>query len=309
MLTLENQFLKCFLHPKGAAVARLIYRPTQTDMIVGVQNDTTRDIPSHYLGTVVGPVANRIGKGLFALNGQEYSLDHNEANNTLHGGRLGFSEVLWQVEEHTETSLSFHHIMPDGHMGFPGPIACEIRYSLDGAALIIEIRAASDNHVAVNIAPHIYWNLQGSGDISRHELQIEASEYLRLDPEHIPTGEIAEAAGTALDFQQKSLVSNRAFDHHLCIGGEGLRRFLCLNTPNGISMVLYSNQAGVQIYDGRHFGSTGLIGLDGKALCSRGGLAIEPQGYPDAPNHRHFPSVFLDPSDRYHHHSEFHFSH
>ena len=299
--SLENSTLKCTLDPRGAAVARFIYKPKEIDLVVGLQNNHDRNRSGHYLGTIVGPVANRISNGRFTLDDQEYQLDQNEGVHTLHSGHLGLSEVLWQAKKHSATSISFHYVMPKGSIAF------EVRYSLNESAFVMEILATSKNRVAVNIAPHIYWNLLGSGDISSHELQIEASKYLVLDTENIPTGEIASVAKTPLDFQQKTLIADRSFDHHLCVDGENVRRMLSLSAPNGISMEVHSNQLGVQIYDARHFGDTGLIGLNGKPLCNRGGIARAPQGYPDAPNHNHFPSIFLDPNEAYHHHSEFHF--
>lgn len=307
MSIIENQFFQCSLHPKGAAVARLLYKPKDCDVALGLRDDTARVYTGHYLGTIVGPVANRIGNGHFCLDDKDYRLDQNEGAHTLHGGKFGFSEVLWQVTEQSATSMSFQHIMPDGHMGFPGSLACTVRYSLSGAALVVTMTATSDNRVVVNMSPHIYWNLLGSGDIARHKLQIPARTYLRLNNDGIPTGEIASVEGTPLDFQQECVIADRAFDHHLCIAGQGLRKLLRLSAPNGLVMEVHSNQAGVQIYDGRHFGNTGLIGRDGTPLINRGGIAIEPQGYPDAPNHAHFPSVLLEPHTLYKHRSEFHF--
>ena len=307
--TLENSVLKCVLHPKGAAVARLLYKPKETDVVVGLQDNNDRKASGHYLGTLVGPVANRINNGRFTLNSREYQLDQNEGMQTLHGGSCGFSEVLWRLKDCSATSASFCYAMPDGWMGFTGSIACEVRYSLNESALVVEILATSENRVAVNIAPHIYWNLMGSGDISQHELQVHADEYLELDQNNVPNGNILNTRDTSLDFQQKTPIADRIFDHHLCLNGTGFRQILNLSAPNGITMNLHSNQTGVQIYDGRHFSSTGLIGLNDQPLCDRGGIALEPQGYPDAPNHDHFPSVFLDPSETYYHRSEFCFNH
>ena len=46
-----------------------------------------------YFGGIIGRVANRISNGEFKLDGKTYPLDKNDGNNTLHGGRMGFSWV------------------------------------------------------------------------------------------------------------------------------------------------------------------------------------------------------------------------
>lgn len=306
---IENDFCHCTLHPKGAAISRLIYKPMDCDVLLGFQDDATRNTPGHYMNTIAGPVANRIGGARFSLNAQEYTLDANEADNTLHGGRIGLSEVIWQVKRHNSTSLEFQYRMPDMHMGFPGPIDCSVCYHLEQAALVIRIKATAPKSVAINMTPHIYWNLCGSGDTATQTLHVNAAEYLEVDDAKIPTGNIASVQNTSLDFQRESKIADRVFDHHLCVPGTGMRPFLTLSAPNGLSMIMHSNQPGVQIYDGRHFGTTGWKGTDGKALCHRAGIAIEPQGYPDAPNHSHFPSVFLDPNTGYLNQSCYYFSH
>ncbi|MEJ6691501.1 MAG: hypothetical protein QNL02_20585, partial [Paracoccaceae bacterium] len=38
-----------------------------------------------------------------------------------------------------------------------------------------------------------------------------------------------------------------------------------------------------------------------------GGIAMETQGWPDAPNHTHFPSVILQPGDTYLHKTRYRF--
>ena len=59
----------------------------------------------HYLegnphfGALIGRFANRIANGRFELDGKVYSLDINNRNNALHGGRNGFHNVVWKVEE------------------------------------------------------------------------------------------------------------------------------------------------------------------------------------------------------------------
>ena len=48
---------------------------------------------------VIGRVANRIAGAQFELDGTTYKLAANERKNTIHGGRKGFAQSVWTVEE------------------------------------------------------------------------------------------------------------------------------------------------------------------------------------------------------------------
>src|SRR5260370_23813357 len=55
----------------------------------------------HFNGSaaVIGRVANRIAGAQFELDGATYKLNANEKKNTIHGGRKGFAQSVWMVED------------------------------------------------------------------------------------------------------------------------------------------------------------------------------------------------------------------
>ena len=57
--------------------------------------------------------------------------------------------------------------------------------------------------------------------------------------------------------------------------------------PNPSPLTVATTEAGVQVYDGRHAVRPGRAPYEG--------LAIETQGWPDAPNKAGFPSIDLAP--------------
>ena len=47
---------------------------------------------------LIGRVAGRIANGEFKIDGQEYHVEQNEGQNTLHGGKNGFYNHIWHVD-------------------------------------------------------------------------------------------------------------------------------------------------------------------------------------------------------------------
>lgn len=55
-----------------------------------------------------------------------------------------------------------------------------------------------------------------------------------------------------------------------------------------------TNQPGIQFYDGKYLDGSA-SGNTGSTFGPRAGLCLEPQNFPDAPNHPNFPTSRLDP--------------
>ena len=167
------------------------------DLVLGYPalSDYLRD--SYYLGATVGRYAGRIEHGRINLNGNRYQLETGDNEHCLHGGPQGFSQQFWLPELASDSkSATFCHESPDGDQGFPGKLAVRVRYSLVGDyGLLIEFEAASDTKTVINLSNHAYFNLSGrqkgnAGGIGNHNVVINADRYARLDPTHIPTGEL-----------------------------------------------------------------------------------------------------------------------
>ena len=94
------------------------------------------------------------------------------------------------------------------------------------------------------------------------------------------------------------MANTGGFDHNFVVDGTGLREHVRVSGPDGLTLVVRSGAPAVQLYDGAHFDAT-MAGPDGQPYVCRGGLAIEPQNYPDAPNHPDFPDAVLRPGQEY----------
>lgn len=291
---------------------------TLADIVLGQGNLDDWQTHGTYLGATCGRYANRIAGGRFTLDGRTVQLDRNEGDNTLHGGSNGFDRKHWTIDSHSDTHVTFATTSPDGEMGFPGTLHARTTYRIDGPTLSIEMTATTDAPTIVNLVNHAYFNLagQGAGDIMGHQLQIDASHYLPVDSQLIPTGEILSVADTAFDFRQPRAIGARlpgpnAFDHNLCLsaptGPDGLRPCLtATDLASGRRMHLSTTEPGVQFYTGAHF-SDG-PGKAGRRYPRFAGFAAETQRFPDSPNRPQFPAARLDPGQTYRHVMRFDFT-
>jgi aldose 1-epimerase len=291
------------------------------DVVLGY--DTLADYVSKntpYLGGVVGRYANRIAKGRFTLDGQEYKLATNNAPNHLHGGVKGFDKVAWSGEPVTGSDgpgVAFTYTSRDGEEGYPGTLKARVTYTLnDRNELIVDYHATSDKPTHVNLSQHSYFNLSG-GDrtILDHQLTINADRFTPVDETLIPTGELAPVAGTPLDFRKATAIGARIEDKHVqLLRGRGYDHNFALLKPkaaselsqaarlvdpvSGRTLDIATTEPGVQFYSGNFLDGT-LKGKKGRVYAQRWGLCLETQHFPDSPNRPNFPSTILRPGEEY----------
>ncbi|MCA9217448.1 MAG: galactose mutarotase, partial [Planctomycetales bacterium] len=168
-----------------------------------------------YFGSTVGRFCNRIAKGKFSIDGVEYSLALNNGPNTLHGGDKGFDRYVWDsevVDSANEAGVIFRRHSTDGEEGYPGNVDVVAKYTLNDAnELTMEFSATTDKTTTINLTNHSYWNLggAGSGKILDHDLQILADQFVQVDDNLIPTGQLAAVSGTPLDFTAAQTIGSR----------------------------------------------------------------------------------------------------
>jgi aldose 1-epimerase len=275
-----------------------------------------------YFGSTVGRVANRIAGGKFTLDGKSYQVPVNNGPNSLHGGTNGFDKVVWTVAEVHDgpaASVTFRYVSPDGEMGYPGTLTVTATYGLSEAnELSVEYRATTDRTTIVNLSNHAYWNLAGEGSAEGamgHLLTIPADHYSPTDATAIPTGEFRPVAGTVFDFRKATpvgarvrdasdpqIVYGRGYDHNWAVArGLALQPRLLARVEepkSGRVMEILSNQPGLQFYSGNFLDAT-TVGKAGKIYRMGDAIVLEPQMFPDTPNHPEFGSIRLEPGQTY----------
>src|SRR5262245_62077110 len=65
------------------------------DVVLGFSQLADYETKNPYFGSVVGRYGNRIAKGVFTLDGTQYTLAVNDGPNSLHGGLKGFDKQVW----------------------------------------------------------------------------------------------------------------------------------------------------------------------------------------------------------------------
>jgi len=250
-----------------------------------------------YFGAIAGRFANRIAGGRFVLDGTVYQLPCNEAGRThLHGGQRGFSHRNWRVRAVGPTSVALDYDAADGEEGYPGALAASCTYAILAEGVLgITLEATCSRPTIVNLATHSYFNLDGGSSIIDHQLEIPAEYYLPVDADKIPTGKRLAVAGTPFDFRSRRRIGEFPYDHAFVLpevaNGE-LRPVACLaGACSGITLDIASTEPALQFYDG-HMLNAGGHG-------ARAGLCLEPQRFPDAPNHPDFPNAMLRPGEVY----------
>jgi aldose 1-epimerase len=266
-----------------------------------------------YFGSTVGRYGNRIAKGKFKIGDEEITLATNNGPNHLHGGVKGFDTVMWKgekVENADGVGVKFTYTSPDGEEGYPGKLDTTVTYLLtNDNELRIDYEAKTDKPTVINLTNHNYWNLggAGSGQILEHELMLNADKYIPVDADSIPTGELADVAGTPFDFREMHAIGDKieeikstpnGYDHCYVLRGQDGKLALAAKVQDpksGRTMEVWTTQPGIQFYTGNYLDGSEAGGgyKQHEAFC------LETQHYPDSPNQPSFPSTLLKPGDIY----------
>lgn len=305
----------------------LLHRDDDTvDIVVGPANSNARHQDWTYFGAVVGRVAGRIAKAHFDLDGVAYRLEANDGRNLLHGGQKGFSSQIWTRDplgDGSADQIRFTLKSGDLHQGFPGEAEVSAFYSWDADNwLELEITATTSKPTPLNLTQHIYWNLGGPNTetISDHLLQVHAERFLPVHEDLLPTGELRSVERTPFDFRSPRPIGEcldscdpqmaiaKGIDHCWALNGIGFREVAILSDPHSRrQMSVWTDQPGLQIYTANHLGE-GQIGKGGRPYQKHAGIAFETQGFPDAVNHPHFPSIIVRPGELYRNRTRFVFT-
>ena len=213
-------------------------------------------------------------------------------------------------------ALILTYVSKGGEENFPGNLAVTAVYTLtDDNELKLEYTATTDAPTVVNLTHHSYFNLagQGKGDILKQVVYINSDMITPVDSTLIPTGKFEDVTGTPFDFRKPTPIGARindpdpelqygpGYDHNWVInkplGQLGLMA-QAEDPASGRVMQVWSDQPGLQFYAGNFLDGT-IVGKGGAVYQRRNAFCMEPQHYPDSPNHSNFPTTELKPGETY----------
>ena len=337
LYTLKNQSgMEVCITNYGGRIVSLVVPDKDgkpTDVVLGFDNiqqyADTLNSPSDY-GSSVGRYANRIKEGKFKLGDAEYQLKQNDGPNCLHGGgTTGWMNQVYDAEQICDAILMLTIVAADGENGFPGTVTATTTYKLTADnTLDMTWEATTDKETIINQTNHNYYNLSGDFTKAAYDqvLYVNADKFTASDKLYIPTGEIRDVEGTAMDFRTPHAVGDSinsqydqvqnatGYDHNYCLNTAGDDTKVCasLYSPKtGIFMEMYTNEPGVQVYSGNFQG----VGKDADIIRKHGlkypkhvSVCLESQKYPDSPNHPEWASPVLKPGEKYFSHAAYKFS-
>lgn len=284
------------------------------DVVLGFDNLEGYLGEHPYFGAIVGRYGNRIAKGKFTVDGEEYTLAVNNGENHLHGGLEGFDKKVWDaepVETANGSALKLIYLSEDMEEGYPGNLNVTVIYTLtNDNELKIDYEAVTDKACPVNLTHHSYFNLTAcKQDVHGHEVMIDADRYVIVDESLIPTGDLPVVEGNPLDFNTAMKIGARindvpgGYDHCYVVNKEtdAIELIATVTEPeSGRVMEVYSTEPGVQLYTG-NFLDGSVTGRNDIVYLKHYGFCLETQHYPDSPNQPDFPSTILKPGEKYAH--------
>ncbi len=286
-----------------------------TDVVLGYDNINQYVQSDGNYGALIGRYGNRINQAKFTLDDTEYTLPKNDGMHCLHGGPQGYHARMWDAKQLNDQSLELTYLSKDGEAGFPGNLNIKVTYTLtDDNAVDIRYEATTDKKTVVNLTNHSYFNLSGvpGSNVLDQLVMINADNYTPVDSTLIPVG-ISPVDETPLDlrtpvaigkqindpFQQ--LLFGRGYDLNWVLNTNGDKNVLAAKAyspTSGIALEVYTNEPGIQFYTGNFMDGKD-TGKHGVTYPHRGAFCLETQHYPDTPNHPDFPSVVLNPGEKY----------
>jgi aldose 1-epimerase len=283
------------------------------NVVIGFDDLKSYQSGHPYFGSIVGRYGNRIAKGKFSLNGTEYTLAINNAPNHLHGGNKGFDKQVWDADGGFATAdsagLTLTYLSKDMEEGYPGNLKLKVNYVLTNDNEIkIRYEAETDKATVLNPTNHSYFNLSSFKEtILNHELVLFSDSVTPTDSTLIPIGVQLFVKGTAFDFTTAHKIGERiskvpgGYDNNYKLRKKDNELSLAAEVYEPVSgrlLQAYTTEPGIQFYTGNFLDGT-YKGHDGVKYEKYAGLCLEAQHFPDSPNQPKFPSVVLNPGQKY----------
>jgi aldose 1-epimerase len=192
-----------------------------------------------------------------------------------------------------ENALRMTLLSPDGDNGYPGNLQAAVTYRVAGAVLRIEFEGESDRDTVFAPTNHMYFDLAGDRQILNARLWLGADRVVEPGAGLIPTGRLQPADG-AFDFHTLRPIGQN-YDHAFVLSGE----HACALEAGDARLDLFTDFPALQVYTGEFLHPP---------FGPNQGVALEPEFFPDSPNHPDFPDITLRAGQHFHRWAEYRFA-
>ncbi|KAA9349067.1 aldose 1-epimerase [Larkinella humicola] len=182
------------------------------------------------------PFPSRIRHGIYAFEGEMFTLPMNEAHhdNAIHGFVFGKAfELFGQEISTSEASLTLRYLHDGSYPGYPFPFEFRIRYTLSSAGLTVTYEAQNTGNrtAPVSFGWHPYFTLNEE-PVDQLTIELPAAKQVLLDDRLLPVGEEL--------FEQKGELAlrDRVLDAAFIVEE---------NNGEGVTTVLRSAKQGLQL--------------------------------------------------------------
>ncbi|EAX95735.1 Aldose 1-epimerase family protein [Trichomonas vaginalis G3] len=264
-----------------------------------------------FTGATCGRSTNRIAKGHFIIDGNEYTCPINNDINNNHTGVSGFHNNVWDIVEQTANKAVIRYVSVDGADGFPGNLETTLTFTVDEEnALRLDFDYKTDKPTVCSITQHSFFNLtQPEDDVFDTDLQVFADFFTPVDDHMTPTGEVLKVAGTVFDFREPMALGKHILDNddqiikgtgydHTFVLRKQWRNQLALaakafNKKSGITLEMHTDMPGMQLYTANWM--DGFAGKYGTKCDKRHAFCLEAGAIPNSINTNWFPSTTVYP--------------
>ena len=245
-----------------------------------------------YVGGIVGRFAGRIARSVATIDDKKIFLIPSENEHHLHGGQFAFDKRKWDMETVSDRSVRFTLFSQDLDNGYPGNLTARVTYTVSGNELQIDFEGESDADTIYSPTSHMYFKPGITNNALDVQMRIAADQYLASDADGIPTG-IEDCTGK-FDFTAMRPIGEN-LDHCFVLNGN---HALCARTDT-MQLDLYTDYPGLTLYTGEFLSVP---------FKPNEGFAVEPEFFPDSPNHPEFPSPVLRAHEKFHKYARYVFT-
>lgn len=239
----------------GASIVEIKYDNDLMTMTPVNYDDLDRE--DIYYGKTIGPIANRIKKGLVIIDNNRYYLPLNEKGVCNHSGKVGLSNQIFDVSiESGIVIFTYKDSM------FGGVIYYQITYSFSiDNQIRIDYRVTTTNKAILSLTNHTFFAL-GEPGLDNLSLKMNADKYVESDKETLLPLCIKP-------FEQIINISKSAYDSCFLLK----ENVITLESPK-YKLMIGSNYSCVQIYTDNFIDG---VSVKNTNITTRRAVAIEPE--------------------------------